>query len=346
MVKVPPRYLPLASRYLSRALLCGTCRLVVRLRKMVARSRSSNDQRTNSALRIADFSSPRRPSSYAAPPTTCTLDTDPRTRTGCEHQQTRFLTTLYPSTAPSSTKHAPDSCVKFSGSEPDPTNARAAHRHPPRPARQQRDAQRRRSPSSAPGRRNTTAHAAMGAHMSKVMAKIFGSKEMRLLMLGLDAAGKTTILYKLKLGQDVTTIPTVGFNVETVSYKNVKFNVWDVGGQDKIRPLWRHYFSGTQGLIFVIDSADRNRIDEARQELHRIINDREMKDSLLLVFANKQDLADAMKPQEVTDALQLTKLKDKVWYVVPSCATTGEGLLEGLAWLSNNVKAAPAQVKK
>ncbi|EGX87706.1 ADP-ribosylation factor 6 [Cordyceps militaris CM01] len=185
----------------------------------------------------------------------------------------------------------------------------------------------------------------MGGQISKVMGKIFGSKEMRLLMLGLDAAGKTTILYKLKLGQDVTTIPTVGFNVETVTYKNVKFNVWDVGGQDKIRPLWRHYFSGTQGLIFVIDSSDRARIDEARQELHRIINDREMKDSLLLVFANKQDLKEAMKPQEVTEALQLSKLKDKVWYVVPSCATTGEGLLEGLAWLSNNVKAPPTAAK-
>ncbi len=85
----------------------------------------------------------------------------------------------------------------------------------------------------------------MGGQISKMMGKIFGSKEMRLLMLGLDAAGKTTILYKLKLGQDVTTIPTVGFNVETVTYKNVKFNVWDVGGQDKIRPLWRHYYSGT-----------------------------------------------------------------------------------------------------
>ncbi|KAE8449904.1 ADP-ribosylation factor, Arf Arf6 [Mollisiaceae sp. DMI_Dod_QoI] len=184
----------------------------------------------------------------------------------------------------------------------------------------------------------------MGGQLSKMMGKIFGSKEMRLLMLGLDAAGKTTILYKLKLNQDVTTIPTVGFNVETVTYKNVKFNVWDVGGQDKIRPLWRHYFSGTQGLIFVIDSSDRARIEEARQELHRIINDREMKESLLLVFANKQDIAGgwimpydelylrtkAMKPQEVTDQLKLTTLKDKVWYVVPSCATTGEGLLEGL----------------
>lgn len=169
---------------------------------------------------------------------------------------------------------------------------------------------------------------------------------MRLLMLGLDAAGKTTILYKLKLNQDVTTIPTVGFNVETVTYKNVKFNVWDVGGQDKIRPLWRHYFSGTQGLIFVIDSNDRARIDEARQELHRIINDREMKESLLLVFANKQDVAGAMKPQEVTDALKLSQLKDKIWFVVPSCAVTGEGLLEGLAWLSNNVKSPPNVPKK
>ncbi|KAF7528425.1 hypothetical protein G7054_g10127 [Neopestalotiopsis clavispora] len=182
----------------------------------------------------------------------------------------------------------------------------------------------------------------MGGQFSKMMGKIFGSKEMRLLMLGLDAAGKTTILYKLKLGQDVTTIPTVGFNVETVTYKNVKFNVWDVGGQDKIRPLWRHYFSGTQGLIFVIDSSDRARIEEAKQELHRIINDREMKDSLLLT----NQAFTAMKPQEVTDALQLNKLKDKVWYVVPSCATTGEGLLEGLAWLSNNVKAPPAPAKK
>ena len=138
------------------------------------------------------------------------------------------------------------------------------------------------------------------------------------------------ILYKLKLNQDVTTIPTVGFNVETVTYKNVKFNVWDVGGQDKIRPLWRHYFSGTQGLIFVIDSNDRARIDEARQELHRIILDREMKEALLLVFANKQDIPGSMTPTEVTERLRLTQLKERTWYVVPSCATTGEGLMEGL----------------
>jgi len=174
--------------------------------------------------------------------------------------------------------------------------------------------------------------------MGKALSKIFGNKEMRILMLGLDAAGKTTILYKLKLNQSVTTIPTVGFNVETVSYKNIKFNVWDVGGQDKIRPLWRHYYTGTQGLIFVVDSNDRDRIDEARQELHRIVGDREMKDAILLVFANKQDLPNAMSPAEITDKLGLHRMRDRNWFVQPSCATSGDGLFEGLTWLSQNTK--------
>ncbi|KAH8980226.1 ADP-ribosylation factor family-domain-containing protein [Lactarius akahatsu] len=181
----------------------------------------------------------------------------------------------------------------------------------------------------------------MGANLSKALGRLFGSKEMRLLMLGLDAAGKTAILYKLKLNQSVTTIPTVGFNVETVTYKNVKFNVWDVGGQDKIRPLWRHYYTGTQGLVFVVDSQDRERIDEAKQELHRILTDREMKECLLLVFANKQDLPGAMSPAEVTEKLGLHRMRDRSWYVHPSCATTGEGLFEGLQWLSQNVKKQP-----
>merc|ERR1712203_1094112 len=89
---------------------------------------------------------------------------------------------------------------------------------------------------------------------------------MRILMVGLDAAGKTTILYKLKLGEVVTTIPTIGFNVETVEYKNINFTVWDVGGQDKIRPLWRHYYQNTNGIIFVVDSADADRMKSNGQE--------------------------------------------------------------------------------
>ncbi|WFD29123.1 ADP-ribosylation factor, Arf Arf6 [Malassezia sp. CBS 17886] len=182
----------------------------------------------------------------------------------------------------------------------------------------------------------------MGAGISKMLSKVFGSREVRILMLGLDNAGKTTILYKLKLRQSVRTIPTVGFNVETVQYKNIKFNVWDVGGQDKIRPLWRHYYTGTNGLVFVIDSRDRARVDEAQQELHRILVDREMRGIPLLVFANKQDLAGALSPAEITERLGLQGAEDRLWSVHPSCATTGEGLFEGLTWLSQNIHTTSA----
>eukprot|EP01107_Rhizomastix_libera_P018515 TRINITY_DN964_c0_g1_i1.p1 TRINITY_DN964_c0_g1~~TRINITY_DN964_c0_g1_i1.p1 ORF type:complete len:175 (-),score=11.14 TRINITY_DN964_c0_g1_i1:66-590(-) len=173
--------------------------------------------------------------------------------------------------------------------------------------------------------------------MGGKFAKLFGNKELRVLMLGLDNAGKTTILYKLKLGQNVSTIPTVGFNVETVTFKKVKFNVWDVGGQDKIRPLWRHYFAGTQALIFVIDSSDRDRIDEARVELHRIVSDKDMKDATILVLANKSDLPNAMTSDEVTGRLDIAALQGRVCNVVNSCAITGDGLFEGLAWLNSTV---------
>ncbi|KAF2295379.1 hypothetical protein GH714_032706 [Hevea brasiliensis] len=167
----------------------------------------------------------------------------------------------------------------------------------------------------------------------------FARKEMRILMVGLDAAGKTTILYKLKLGEIVTTIPTIGFNVETVEYKNVSFTVWDVGGQDKIRPLWRHYFQNTQGLIFVVDSNDRERISEARDELHRMLSEDELRDATLLVFANKQDLPNAMTVSEITDKLGLHSLRQRRWYIQATCATSGQGLYEGLDWLSSNISS-------
>ena len=140
----------------------------------------------------------------------------------------------------------------------------------------------------------------MGLAFSGLWQRMFGKEERRILMVGLDAAGKTTILYKLKLGEIVTTIPTIGFNVETVEYKNISFTVWDVGGQDKIRPLWRHYYQNTQGLIFVVDSNDRDRIDDAKEELHRMLNEDELRDAVVLVFANKQDLPQAMPAAEVS----------------------------------------------
>jgi small GTP-binding protein len=158
--------------------------------------------------------------------------------------------------------------------------------------------------------------------------------EYRILMIGLDAAGKTTILYKLKLGEIVTTIPTIGFNVETVEYKNVNFTTWDVGGPDKIRPLWRHYYQNTQGAIFVVDSNDRDRIDQAREELQRMLTEDELQDIALLVFANKQDLPNAMRPEVIALHLRLGP-HCRVPFSVNGCvATTGTGLHKGLDWLN------------
>ena len=124
---------------------------------------------------------------------------------------------------------------------------------------------------------------------ASVLKRLISSKEdIRILMVGLDAAGKTTIIYKLKLGENVTTIPTIGINVETVEYKNINFTVWDVGGQDKLRPLWRHYLTNTQAVIFVVDCNDRDCIAEARDQLSWILGEDELQDAVLLVLANKQ----------------------------------------------------------
>merc|ERR1712063_187734 len=169
--------------------------------------------------------------------------------------------------------------------------------------------------------------------------RLVGKRDMRILMVGLDAAGKTTILYKLKLGEVVTTIPTIGFNVETVEYKNISFNVWDIGGQDKIRKLWRYYYANTQGLIFVIDSNDRDRIEDAQEELAHMLNGDEMRDAVLLVFANKQDLPNSMTAAEVTEKLGLHNLRHRQWFIQSACATTGDGLYEGLDWLSRTLSS-------
>uniref|UniRef100_A0A8C5F9Y6 ADP-ribosylation factor n=1 Tax=Gadus morhua TaxID=8049 RepID=A0A8C5F9Y6_GADMO len=176
----------------------------------------------------------------------------------------------------------------------------------------------------------------MGLTISSLLSRFFGKKQMRILMVGLDAAGKTTILYKLKLGEIVTTIPTIGFNVETVEYKNICFTVWDVGGQDKIRPLWRHYFQNTQGLIFVVDSNDRERVAESNEELNKMLAEEELKDAVLLVFSNKQDLPNAMSVSELTDKLGLQNLRNRT-VMFKMITSFGTGLYEGLDWLSNEL---------
>ena len=190
-----------------------------------------------------------------------------------------------------------------------------------------------RSLASATPRAAATS--AMGGSMSK--------NDVRVLIAGLDSAGKTTVLYKLKAGQKkmsqpVRTIPTMDFNVEQWKYKSKTFSVWDVGGQDSIRPLWRHHLTGTQALVYVVDSNDRQRVRKAAQELHKIMLDNAMRNACLLVYANKCDLPHALSADEVGHELQLEQLQARKWHVQLSCAVSGEGLWDGLKWLAANVQ--------
>ena len=157
-------------------------------------------------------------------------------------------------------------------------------------------------------------------------------------MVGLVGSGKTTILYKLKLGEVITSTASPDFTLEEVSYKNVTFHAWDLGKPNQNSELWRHLYPSASGVIFVIDTADSAKIDQAREELHRVIGDSELKgDAVLLIYANKVDLPPAMKTAEVTEKLGLSAITDKTWMIQASCALTGDGLYEGLDWFSNKL---------
>jgi len=214
----------------------------------------------------------------------------------------------------------------------------------------------------------------MGAQMGKnggnllELASTQGT--LHIVMLGLDSAGKTTVLYRLKFDQYLNTVPTIGFNCEKIrgmgKAKGVSFLVWDVGGQEKLRPLWRSYTRCTDGIVFVVDSVDAERIEEAKMELMRTAKCPENIGVPILVLANKQDLPGALDPKEIEKLLGLHELtiatpvpsnctgasssascssnlnqvaqtanttnsnQVKLYYVQPSCAVTGEGLHEGL----------------
>jgi len=175
------------------------------------------------------------------------------------------------------------------------------------------------------------------ASISGLISKFFTKTPKRVVMVGLDAVGKTSILYKLKLGDIVQTIPTIGFNLETIQYKNLTFNVWDVGGGDKIRLLWNQYFEESHAMIFVFDSQDdaEYRQEIAAEELHRLSSEMaEYGMTTLLIFANKQDSKNAMSMEEIKKILRPHDLKQRHWHIQPCSAKTGEGLYEGLAWLA------------
>ncbi|KAG6039302.1 ADP-ribosylation factor-like protein 2 [Claviceps citrina] len=163
-------------------------------------------------------------------------------------------------------------------------------------------------------------------------------KEMRILMLGLDNAGKTTIVKKI-MGEDVHTVsPTLGFIIKTIDYDGYKLNIWDVGGQKTLRSYWRNYFEKTDALIWVVDATDRLRIEDCREELHGLLLEERLSGASLLIFSNKTDVEQCMDEQEIRTALRLDEIRSHQWHILRCSAMTGKNLQEGLAWVVADAK--------
>ena len=174
----------------------------------------------------------------------------------------------------------------------------------------------------------------MGAFWS-----LFMNTEMRAAILGLDGAGKTTLLYNLHLGEVVKTIPTIGFNVERVTYKRCDFHLWDVGGQTRMRNLWHHYLNNTGVLIYVIDSNDRDRLEENRTVLQQLLNEPKLENAKVLIFANKSDIPGCMTTIEIAEGLELEKIHTHTWRIQDCSATRGDGIYEGMDWVVSQISS-------
>lgn len=167
------------------------------------------------------------------------------------------------------------------------------------------------------------------------------AKQAQILLLGLDSAGKSTLLYKLKLAKDIVTIPTIGFNVEMIELgKGISLTVWDVGGQEKMRTVWGCYCEHTDGLVYVVDSTDKQRLEDSRREFEHILKNEHIKNVPVVLLANKQDVPGALTAKDITRIFKVKKLCcNRNWCVQPCCAITGDGLTEGFRKLTEFVKS-------
>ncbi|XP_010304826.2 ADP-ribosylation factor-like protein 14 [Balearica regulorum gibbericeps] len=165
-------------------------------------------------------------------------------------------------------------------------------------------------------------------------------KQANILMLGLDSAGKSTLLYKFKYNDVFLTIPTIGFNVDMIEIgKDFTLTFWDVGGQQKMRQVWCNFLENADGLLYVVDSSDKRRLEESKKEFELILKNEFIKSVPVVVLANKQDLPGALNVEEITRRFKMKKYcSDRNWYVQPCCAITGEGLSEALQRLTTFAK--------
>lgn len=159
-----------------------------------------------------------------------------------------------------------------------------------------------------------------------------------MLLLGLDNAGKSSLLRHLS-DEDVTLVtPTHGFQIKTLVTQGVKLNVWDMGGQRVGRYYWRQYFGEANVIIFVVDAADPLRIKEAHDELSQVLEEEKIAGLPLLVLANKQDLIGAMNPEEISILLDLTEMRGRRWHIQGCSTKTGVGVSDGIYWAVSQVK--------
>jgi len=179
----------------------------------------------------------------------------------------------------------------------------------------------------------------MGLFKSLLRLMGLGNKEVKVLTVGLDNSGKSTILAQLKPKKATTEqiVPTVGFKVESFSKQNLAFTVFDMSGAGRYRNLWEKYYADAQAVVFVIDCSDKLRMCVVREEMQALLEHPEMAGKPILFFANKMDISGVMTPVEVGEILQLDAVKDRPWTITASNGRTGEGLSDGVAWLAEHL---------
>eukprot|EP00759_Apiculatamorpha_spiralis_P052500 PhF_6_TR5741/c0_g1_i1/m.8465/K07942/ARL1; ADP-ribosylation factor-like protein 1 len=170
----------------------------------------------------------------------------------------------------------------------------------------------------------------------------FQKSPARIVLLGLDDAGKTTLLRRISLlasgkpwtPEDETTLPTIGFNTEMIQLNGILIEAWDLGGQTTIRPMWRFYYSECKAIVFVVDSVDKERMPTVARELHAVLREPELSGVPLLVVANKTDLMCACPISEISDECSLHMIGDRTWTIVPISALQGTGIEHAVNILS------------
>ena len=170
--------------------------------------------------------------------------------------------------------------------------------------------------------------------------KCFDKEPKRVLILGLDGAGKTTLMYLLKYKELITTLPTVGFNIEELFIaRKLKVRLWDVGGHIKVRHLWTHYYMTTAGIIYVVDSSCKERMKESKEEFYKILKHPDVKENVpILIFANKMELEGGLSVDDIIELFEFKKFVSNPW-CVQNCSTyTQEGVWKGIQVFSDMIK--------